>query len=45
MDKTLLPNENKYSTAKPPYRIYSIENNKPVTFRDFIRSAIEEGVV
>ena len=41
MDKTATPNENKYSTAKPPYRIYNIGNNNPVTLRDFI-SAIEE---
>jgi UDP-glucuronate 4-epimerase len=40
MDKTPTPNENKYSTAKPPYRIYNIGNNNPVTLRDFI-SAIE----
>ena len=41
MDKTPPPNENKYSTAKPPYRIYNIGNNNPVTLRDFI-SAIED---
>ena len=41
MDKTPTPNENKYSTAKPPYRIYNIGNNNPVTLRDFI-SAIED---
>ena len=41
MDKTPTPIENKYSTAKPPYRIYNIGNNNPVTLRDFI-SAIEE---
>ena len=41
MDKTATPNENKYSTAKPPYRIYNIGNNNPVTLTDFI-SAIEE---
>ncbi len=40
MDKTPTPIENKYSTAKPPYRIYNIGNNNPVTLRDFI-SAIE----
>jgi UDP-glucuronate 4-epimerase len=40
MDKTPPPNKNKYSTAKPPYRIYNIGNNNPVTLRDFI-SAIE----
>ncbi len=41
MDKTPPPNKNKYSMAKPPYRIYNIGNNNPVTLRDFI-SAIEE---
>jgi UDP-glucuronate 4-epimerase len=41
MDRTPNPQENKYSTAKPPYRIYNIGNNNPVTLRDFI-SAIEE---
>lgn len=41
MDKTPTPNENKYSTAKPPYRIYNIGNNNPVTLRDFI-IAIED---
>ena len=41
MDKTPTPHENKYSSAKAPYRIYNIGNNNPVTLRDFI-SAIEE---
>ena len=41
MDKTPPPNVNKYSTAKPPYRIYNIGNNNPVTLKDFI-STIEE---
>ena len=41
MDKIPLPNENKYSTAKPPYRIYNIGNNNPVTLRDFV-TAIEK---
>lgn len=41
MDKTPTPNENKYSTAKPPYRIYNIGNNNPVTLRDFV-TAIEK---
>jgi UDP-glucuronate 4-epimerase len=41
MKKTSTPQENKYSTAKPPYRIYNIGNNNPVTLRDFI-SAIED---
>ena len=36
MDKTPAPEENKYSTAKPPYRIYNIGNNTPVTLSDFI---------
>jgi UDP-glucuronate 4-epimerase len=40
MDKTPTPNENKYSTAKPPYQLYNIGNNSPVTLRDFI-TAIE----
>ena len=29
---------NKYTTAKPPYRLYNIGNNKPVMLRDFISS-------
>lgn len=41
LDKTPMPNKNKYSTAKPPYRIYNIGNNNPVTLRDFI-TAIED---
>ena len=41
MDKTPTPQKNKYSTAKPPFRIYNIGNNNPVTLRDFI-TAIEE---
>jgi UDP-glucuronate 4-epimerase len=41
MDKTPTPHENEYSTAKPPYQIYNIGNNNPVTLRDFI-SVIEE---
>jgi UDP-glucuronate 4-epimerase len=40
MDKTPTPSENKHSTAKPPYRLYNIGNNNPVTLRDFI-TAIE----
>jgi UDP-glucuronate 4-epimerase len=40
IDKVPAPYENKYSTAKPPYQIYNIGNNNPVTLRDFI-SAIE----
>ena len=41
MDKTPMPHENKYSNAKPPYRIYNIGNNNPVSLRDFI-TAIEK---
>ena len=40
IDKVPAPQENKYSTAKPPYRLYNIGNNNPVTLRDFI-TAIE----
>jgi UDP-glucuronate 4-epimerase len=40
IDKVPTPRENKYSTVKPPYRIYNIGNNNPVTLRDFI-AAIE----
>ena len=42
MNKIPTPHENKYSAAKPPYRIYNIGNNNPVTLRQFI-SAIEDG--
>ena len=41
MDKTPAPQENKYSSAKPPYRIYNIGNNNPVTLCNFI-SVIED---
>lgn len=41
MEKIPTPYENKYSTAKPPYRLYNIGNNNPVTLRDFI-IAIED---
>jgi UDP-glucuronate 4-epimerase len=41
MDKIPTPQANKYSTAKPPYRLYNIGNNNPVTLRDFI-TAIED---
>ena len=41
MDKTPTPNKNKYSTSKPPYQIYNIGNNDPVSLRDFI-TAIEK---
>jgi len=40
MDKIPTPHENKYSAAKPPYRLYNIGNNNPVSLRDFI-TAIE----
>ena len=42
INKIPTPHENKYSAAKPPYRIYNIGNNNPVTLREFI-SAIEDG--
>jgi UDP-glucuronate 4-epimerase len=41
MDKTPTPRENKYTKAKPPYQIYNIGNNSPVTLGDFI-AAIED---
>ena len=41
MDKIPALHENKYTTAKPPYRLYNIGNNNPVTLRDFI-SVIED---
>ena len=41
INKVPTPHENNYSSAKPPYRIYNIGNNNPLTLRDFI-SAIEE---
>ena len=41
INKVPTPHENKYSSAKSPYRIYNIGNNNPLTLRDFI-SAIEE---
>lgn len=41
MNKIPAPNENKYSTAKPPYQIYNIGNNNPATLREFI-TAIED---
>lgn len=40
MDKTPTPHKNKYSKAQPPYRLYNIGNNNPVTLGDFI-AAIE----
>jgi UDP-glucuronate 4-epimerase len=41
IDKIPALHENKYTTAKPPYRLYNIGNNNPVTLRDFI-SVIED---
>lgn len=38
MSKIPSPNINKYSTSRPPYSIYNIGNNNPVTLRDFITS-------
>ena len=40
IDITPTPHKNKYSKAKPPYRLYNIGNNNPVTLGDFI-AAIE----
>jgi len=40
MDKVPISYENQYTKARPPYRIYNIGNNNPVTLRDFI-TAIE----
>jgi UDP-glucuronate 4-epimerase len=39
--KTPIPYENKYSLAKPPYSIYNIGNNNPVSLNYFI-STIED---
>ena len=41
MDKIPSSNKNKFSKAKPPYQIYNIGNNNPVTLREFI-TAIED---
>ena len=41
MDKIPTSNKNKFSKANPPYQIYNIGNNNPVTLRDFI-TAIED---
>ena len=41
MDKAPDPHQNKYSAARPPYSLYNIGNNNPVTLRNFI-SAIED---
>tara|TARA_B100000900_G_scaffold415611_1_gene446232 strand:+ start:1497 stop:2504 length:1008 start_codon:yes stop_codon:yes gene_type:complete len=38
MNKTPTPKNNKYSKAKPPYRIYNIGNNNPVNLRDFVKA-------
>jgi UDP-glucuronate 4-epimerase len=38
MDKVPLPQENQHSASNPPYRLYNIGNNNPVTLRDFISS-------
>tara|TARA_Y200000002_G_scaffold120221_1_gene98559 strand:- start:1882 stop:2883 length:1002 start_codon:yes stop_codon:yes gene_type:complete len=41
IDKVPTPCKNKYTAAKPPYRLYNIGNNSPVTLQDFI-AAIED---
>ncbi len=41
MDEVPTPRENKYSASNPPYRLYNIGNNNPVTLMDFI-TAIED---
>lgn len=41
IDKIPHSQENIYSTAKPPYSLYNIGNNNPVTLKDFI-STIED---
>jgi len=41
MDKIPQPQANVYSSVKPPYRLYNIGNNNPVTLRGFI-TAIED---
>jgi UDP-glucuronate 4-epimerase len=41
IDKIPVPSDNKYTRVKPPFRLYNIGNNKPVTLRDFI-TAIED---
>jgi UDP-glucuronate 4-epimerase len=38
IDKIPAPNVNKHSAVMPPYRLYNIGNNNPVTLRDFITS-------
>lgn len=41
IDKIPAHNVNKYSNANPPYKLFNIGNNNPVTLRDFI-TAIED---
>lgn len=38
MDSTPLSQFNKHSTASPPYQLYNIGNNNPITLRRFITS-------
>jgi UDP-glucuronate 4-epimerase len=41
MDEVPAPRKNKYSASNPPYRLYNIGNNNPVSLADFI-TAIED---
>ena len=41
IDKIPLDQQNSFSAAKPPYKLYNIGNNNPVTLRSFI-NVIEE---
>tara|TARA_B110000977_G_scaffold200903_1_gene293101 strand:+ start:1622 stop:2626 length:1005 start_codon:yes stop_codon:yes gene_type:complete len=41
IDKIPLDQQNSFSSAKPPYKLYNIGNNNPVTLRSFI-NVIEE---
>lgn len=41
MDQVPSPRKNKYSASNPPYRLYNIGNNNPVTLGNFI-AAIED---
>ncbi len=43
LDQTPAPQDNKHSLAKPPYRLYNIGNNRPVTLENFIK-AIESSL-
>ena len=43
MNNIPTPEGNKYSTASPPYKIYNIGNNSPVTLKHFIE-VIEKSV-